>query len=117
MASNGSEEEVKKHDEDLLHHYDQVATRYNQAWFYQDGSPYQTWLADAISVSRYFHFLFQGVINALQAHLPTMKYIQLRLQAFPTSRVVDLGAGKSRCCCRRHSILLFAVLTTVPCTH
>lgn len=51
---------------DLDRHYDAVAAHYQQAWFYEDGTDYQQWLA---------------------------RQLQERLKPESSSRVVDLGAG------------------------
>ncbi len=47
-------------------HYEAIASNYERAWFYEEKTPYQHWLVETL--------------------LP-------RLQATPTTRVVDLGGG------------------------
>lgn len=36
--------------EALDRHYDAVASRYQEAWFYEDGTDYQRWLAQQLAV-------------------------------------------------------------------
>lgn len=65
-SAAADEQQQDQHPSQLEDHYDTVATRYQSAWFYEDGTDYQSWLLETL--------------------LP-------RLQPLPTHRTVDLGGG------------------------